>query len=64
MIPEKAHYLDLDGGVGFGGDNWQESIPEMHNSVVMKVLVRPKYYLSRGGSRILKRGGQYNKYKC
>ena len=38
MIPEKVHYLDLDGGVGFGGVNWRESIPEMHNSVVIKVL--------------------------
>ena len=27
MIPEKVHYLDLDGGVGFGGVNWWESIP-------------------------------------
>ena len=37
-IPEKVHYLDLDGGIGLGGVNWRESIPEMHNSVVVKVL--------------------------
>ena len=37
-IPEKVHYLDLDEGVGFGCINWWESVPEMHNSVLIKVL--------------------------
>ena len=38
MIPEKFHYLDLDEGVGFGGVIWQESIQQMHNSVVINFL--------------------------
>ena len=38
VIPQKVHYLDFDGGVGFGGVNWWEGIPEMHNSVVVEVF--------------------------
>ena len=38
MIPEKVHYLYLDAGVEFGGVKWRESVPEIHNSGLIKVL--------------------------
>ena len=40
VIPHKVLYLKFDGGVGFGGVNWWEGIPEMHNSVVVEVFGR------------------------
>ena len=38
VTPQKVHYLNFGGGVGLGGVNWWEGIPEIYKYVVAKVI--------------------------
>ena len=38
VVPQEVCYLSFDGRVGLGDVNWWEGIPEINNSVEIKVL--------------------------